>query len=267
MNLLWFEHDQEVICYTLLQSAPNVLFAVAFVYTGLFCSVFPFSFFLYLYPEIQNFKNNDNPQKCNKLTAFDYGMWRIGFVEPDPCYRIGMFDSLFNAPFFFKCFWLYRFEYPQPTFQKLMKEQCMEPFFVFQVDSILSKEFCVYFIISLPSLSFSPNPHHLIYFERHLLFLTWLYLFCLPPGFLCGTMVFGWVLVLQPVYSVYAVHVWVNNGKKSVKDLKWVKTCQSGYSDLNGAPLWKVCHFYYLDYFSFFCWPLWFLTCKRDGVT
>ncbi|KAJ4839478.1 putative manganese-transporting ATPase pdr2 [Turnera subulata] len=25
------------------------------------------------------------------------------------------------------------FEYPQPTFQKLMKEQCMEPFFVFQV--------------------------------------------------------------------------------------------------------------------------------------
>ncbi|GJM88530.1 hypothetical protein PR202_ga04604 [Eleusine coracana subsp. coracana] len=26
-----------------------------------------------------------------------------------------------------------RFEYPQPTFQKLMKEQCMEPFFVFQV--------------------------------------------------------------------------------------------------------------------------------------
>ncbi|XP_060201476.1 probable manganese-transporting ATPase PDR2 isoform X1 [Lycium barbarum] len=26
-----------------------------------------------------------------------------------------------------------RFEYPQPTFQKLMKEQVMEPFFVFQV--------------------------------------------------------------------------------------------------------------------------------------
>ena len=26
-----------------------------------------------------------------------------------------------------------RFDYPQPTFQKLMKEHCMEPFFVFQV--------------------------------------------------------------------------------------------------------------------------------------
>ena len=26
-----------------------------------------------------------------------------------------------------------RFDYPQPTFQKLMKENCMEPFFVFQV--------------------------------------------------------------------------------------------------------------------------------------
>ncbi|MCI08894.1 putative cation-transporting ATPase, partial [Trifolium medium] len=25
------------------------------------------------------------------------------------------------------------FDYPQPTFQKLMKEHCMEPFFVFQV--------------------------------------------------------------------------------------------------------------------------------------
>ncbi|KAJ0025694.1 hypothetical protein Pint_06764 [Pistacia integerrima] len=30
-------------------------------------------------------------------------------------------------------FWSCRFEYPQPTFQKLMKENCMEPFFVFQV--------------------------------------------------------------------------------------------------------------------------------------
>uniref|UniRef100_A0A5B6ZWT1 Putative manganese-transporting ATPase PDR2 isoform X1 n=1 Tax=Davidia involucrata TaxID=16924 RepID=A0A5B6ZWT1_DAVIN len=28
------------------------------------------------------------------------------------------------------------FEYPQPTFQKLMKEHCMEPFFVFQVFSV-----------------------------------------------------------------------------------------------------------------------------------
>lgn len=32
-------------------------------------------------------------------------------------------------------FWLCRFEYPQPTFQKLLKEQVMEPFFVFQVYS------------------------------------------------------------------------------------------------------------------------------------
>lgn len=151
--------------------------------------------------------------------------------------------------FFCKFFWLYRFEYPQPTFQKLMKEQCMEPFFVFQVDSILSKRFCVNF--NCPPFSFSLPPSTPICFERHLLFLTRLYHFYLPTGFLCGTMVFGWVLVLQPVYSVYAVYVWVNNGKKSVKDLKWVKACQSGYSDLNGASVWKVCHFYYFDYFSF----------------
>lgn len=31
------------------------------------------------------------------------------------------------------CFVFCRFDYPQPTFQKLMKENCMEPFFVFQV--------------------------------------------------------------------------------------------------------------------------------------
>lgn len=152
--------------------------------------------------------------------------------------------------FLFKCFWLHRFEYPQPTFQKLMKEQCMEPFFVFQVDSISSKKFCVY--SNCPPFSFSSPTPTLIYFKRHLLFLTQLYLYWLPTGFLCGIMVFGWVLVLQPVYSIYAVYVWVNNGKKSVEDLKWVKTCQSGYSDINGASVWKVCHFYYLDYCSFF---------------
>lgn len=34
-----------------------------------------------------------------------------------------------------------RFEFPQPTFQKLMKEHCMEPFFVFQVRIQLSIAF------------------------------------------------------------------------------------------------------------------------------
>ncbi|KAK4770521.1 hypothetical protein SAY87_031053 [Trapa incisa] len=29
------------------------------------------------------------------------------------------------------------FDYPQPTFQKLMKENCMEPFFVFQVGEVI----------------------------------------------------------------------------------------------------------------------------------
>jgi len=41
---------------------------------------------------------------------------------------------------------LSRFEYPQPTFQKLMKEQIMEPFFVFQVTL-----FYLYILIILPT--------------------------------------------------------------------------------------------------------------------
>lgn len=56
--------------------------------------------------------------------------------------------------------WWIRFDYPQPTFQKLMKEHCMEPFFVFQVRS------CSTYLLVL-------NVHH-----SYLILLLYLQVFC-----------------------------------------------------------------------------------------
>lgn len=53
---------------------------------------------------------------------------------------------------------LRRFEYPQPTFQKLMKEQCMEPFFVFQVSHMTSIYAVIIFHL-LSSLVFDTDLH------------------------------------------------------------------------------------------------------------
>ena len=141
----------------------------------------------------------------------------------------------------------YRFEYPQPTFQKLMKENCMEPFFVFQVCNHW-KLFCL--------LSYTIN-----FFP---FFLSFIQFFTLCPlclicslliGLLCRSLVFGWILVLQFVYPIHAIYVWIYNGKKSAKDSNWAQTCKSGQSDDHGASLWEV---RYLDanctafYFLFF---------------
>lgn len=65
-----------------------------------------------------------------------------------------------------------RFDYPQPTFQKLMKEHCMEPFFVFQVISTQS-----FLSLSLSlSISYSQSSFYLFLFCSSLL----CYLLCHP---------------------------------------------------------------------------------------
>lgn len=115
--------------------------------------------------------------------------------------------------------WPCSFEYPQPTFQKLMKEQVMEPFFVFQVCL-----FQLHFHFSLIKWLFPIYSVVFVFknFTNHFLLPFIICFFCSwHVGFLCGPMVFGWVLVLQFVHSIHAVHVWVDNGKKSFEDFGW----------------------------------------------
>ena len=100
-----------------------------------------------------------------------------------------------------------RFDYPQPTFQKLMKENCMEPFFVFQVSfTFLVHGSYSYFFFLLAIIALST------------VFLPF-------AGFLCGSLVLGWVLVLQCVHTVHAFHVRVNNGKSPAENINRPETC------------------------------------------
>ena len=82
-----------------------------------------------------------------------------------------------------------RFDYPQPTFQKLMKEHIMEPFFVFQV---------VFSQLSL-SLSLSVSLSFSVFFCMFVcgsslfcyLFFFFFFFLSLRVGLLCGSLVSG----------------------------------------------------------------------------
>ena len=83
-----------------------------------------------------------------------------------------------------------RFDYPQPTFQKLMKEHIMEPFFVFQVVfSQLSLSLSLSLSLCL-SLIFSFLLYVCMRFFTLLLPFFFFFL-SLRVGLLCGSLVSG----------------------------------------------------------------------------
>jgi hypothetical protein len=137
--------------------------------------------------------------------------WSLNFLRNFyPCfYFLPLLDG--------DCLWLFRFEYPQPTFQKLLKEQCMEPFFVFQV---LSLNHILSFLIS--SSEFYISPCVIFFCLNSVLYMLYIFsswhsslvLQYICIGVLCGALVLGWILVLQLVYPLYAVYVRVNYGKE-----------------------------------------------------
>ena len=85
-----------------------------------------------------------------------------------------------------------RFDYPQPTFQKLMKEHIMEPFFVFQVVfSQLSLSLSLSLCLCL-SLIFSFLLYVCMRFFTLLLpFFFFFFFLSLRVGLLCGSLVSG----------------------------------------------------------------------------
>lgn len=67
-----------------------------------------------------------------KICTYSSEVWFVASVLPlliEICKIVNREAHQFN----FCSMCMVRFEFPQPTFKKLMKEHCMEPFFVFQV--------------------------------------------------------------------------------------------------------------------------------------
>ncbi len=61
--------------------------------------------------------------------------------------------------------------------------------------------------------------------------MVWTVCFCPPAGVLCGSVVFGWVLVLQCLYALHACGVWSISG--SAADEEHVRNPQNGEQTLH----------------------------------
>jgi hypothetical protein len=136
--------------------------------------------------------------------------WSLNFLRNFyPCfYFLPLLDG--------DCLWLFRFEYPQPTFQKLLKEQCMEPFFVFQV---LSLNHILSFLISNSEFYITPC---VIFCFSKFSFIYALYLFILA-------FFFGFAIHLYRC-SVWGFGAWMNIG---------ITACLPSLCCLCSSQLWQ----------------------------
>lgn len=165
---------------------------------------------------------------------------------------------------FFKCFWLYRFEYPQPTFQKLMKEQCMEPFFVFQVDSVLSMDFVL--LYSFPPFSFplSQPPALDIFWEAFVVSHMVVTFLPSPQVFCVGL----WCLDEYWYYSLFTLFMLFmfesTMAKSRLKTLSELRRVRVDTQTIMVHRSGKYVISTTWDTFPF-SWPLWFLTWNCDG--